>query len=225
MRFLLYNGLLVCLLLCGCSKNKDEFVAYNKEVIDKEYYLAMRSFDAGNYTVSLRMFEDFSKKYPLHAVAKNSLQMEILLNYLIEKYQESSALCDMYLKFYPLDKMGVEYTRYMKIISEYSLLGGIDISANKAIELRKLILEFLLQYSNSKYKFIILKKQEKIDNFIVISKVLSGDVYFNANQYLSAIKKYNEAKNYFLSDNKYITLDEVNKRIDSSKKIIINGHF
>lgn len=191
----------------GCSENK--ITTTNQTEANKEYFNAMRNFDKKNYTVSLRSFEDVSKKYSLHKITKNSLMMEIFLNYLLEKYIESYSLADMYINLYPFEVENIEYVRYLKILSKSKLISDHESSNIEAIETRGLINDFLKKYQNSKYKNDLSKKLNYANEFIIKSILSIGDEYCKMNNYIAAYNKYQSALKY--DPNSQLIIEEIDK--------------
>ncbi|QED23241.1 outer membrane protein assembly factor BamD [Candidatus Deianiraea vastatrix] len=204
----------------SCGK-KDVKIA-SQDKINKEYYKIMREFDNENYNLALQSFEKFTKQYSVNPIAKQSLQMEIFLQYVAEKYKESIALSDMYIKLYAIDNIGVEYAHYMTIMGMYKGIKDVDAGVDVALQLAGYIGNNLPKIKNEDYRSDISWRLQKIYLFITISKIIAGDTYFNANQYISAMIQYQEAIKMYqkIGDTKLITINEIQNRVNAINKII-----
>ncbi len=207
--------LVIIILLTSCGKKTG--VEASKIEIQRQYFNAMRNFDEGNYSVSLRLFEDFSKQNSLHKLARNSLQMEILLNFLNEKYEMTDALADMYLKFYTLDLEGCEYAEYMKTVAKSKVVKNDKVSYEDAKYLEKMINDFQRKYKSKTYDDQVFDKILLNKAFICKSGTAIADRYYDGNNFLAAMKKYEEISEYCQENSK------IKEKIEVIQNIIIGG--
>lgn len=223
MRYLLVI-LTIFLFSCSSSK-KDEYKPYDKISAVKEYERAMEYFDERNYHTSLTAFEDISKKYALHAIARNSLQMEIFMNFVLEKYTESAAIAEVFIKFYPLDREGIEYAEYMRIRSGVALMPDFYITSNYPKETLILATNFLTKYPNSRYIENIKTQYKKINEHIVNNILIVADRHAKTNNYIAAILEYQSAMKYAKNNNDEKMITNLKEKKDRMQNIIFTSNF
>jgi len=209
--------------IISCSSSKESAIEKAQNASQK-YFKAMRYFDQQNYTTSLRMFEEFSKEYPLNKLHKSSLQMEIMLNIVVKKYSTVDYLAGLYKQSYIFDKEGVEYADYAAIIAKVKNLKNIDVSETDAIKTDEKIKTFISIYPNSRYIATLESNEKKNNKLICESGMKIAQRYCTMSHFLAAISKYksilNQCTKYSQKESKFVENELLN-----IKTSIIEGKY
>ena len=215
--------MLTLTIFVACSNARQSATEKAKNASEK-YFKAMRYFDQQNYATSLRMFEEFSKEYPLSKLHKSSVQMEIMLNIIAKNYATVEYLSELYKQSYTFDKDGVEYVEYAAIIAKIKNLKNIDISENNATIAEWKIKTFLAKYPNSKYISALKSYESKNHQLICDAGIKIAQKYCSMNNFLAAISKYSsilaECDSSSAEKLKFVESELLN-----IKKSIINGEY
>ncbi len=220
-----FFAVILVVFLCSCSGSKVEYLPYDKTRVEGEYYQAMRFFDERNYQTALKGFETIASKYSMYGVAKNAMQMEIFLNFLLEKYEMAIATAEMYIQYYPLDRDGMEYARYITILSNLKLVPDINVTSVYPGKSLDLIREFAAKHPGSKYTESVMQKYQKLSEYIAVNKVIIADRYLKTNNYIVALIEYQNAMQYAKNAENSELLKDLDHRINITKNKIITGKF
>jgi outer membrane protein assembly factor BamD len=186
--------ILLCFLAhdkCFASKDID-----NGAVI---YHSSMHQFIKGNYTVALRGFEDIAKNHITSLRYRDSLVMEIFLNFILNKEDELPSLLNSFVENNPVDRY-IPYVKYIDISSRYAMLKDINSHKDVAVKLLQDMISFNMKYQNSKYKDSVNEKIIKTSDFIAMSEALDANFFFEEDEIFAAIKHYNLALKFSQSD-------------------------
>ena len=163
----------------------------------EQYYLdGIYSYVDRSYTTSAEQFEALSKNYPYSQYTRDSLIMEVFINYINHEYEKIQNIFSVFSKLFPNDEY-MPYMFYMLGMSYYANIKNNDKGVGNVAESLQIFTDFLDKYPKSKYAENVKEKIIYLNKMGQLNDVRIGEFYQKNNNYISAIKRYTSIFNTY----------------------------
>lgn len=156
----------------------------------EQYYLdGIYHYVDRNYITAVEQFEALTKNYPYSQYTRNSLVLEVFLNFLRQEYKANQSIAEIFLKLFPDDEY-VPYIMYMNAMSYYICIKDDNRGFDNVTKSLKIFNDLLVRYPNSKYSHNVKEKIDFLNKKIHLIDVSTAEYYQKNGDYIGALKRY-----------------------------------
>jgi len=198
--------IILCILLVGCSGNKDQYAGYRQKSSAQIYHSAHNNLVKGHYSAAVKAYEALDAIYPFGPYARRGQIEVIYAYYMNEDLPSAVAAADRYVRLYPHSR-DIAYAYYMHgVISQsqsYSWLQrsfGVDPAWRDLSDQKQAFMSFnelVTLYPNSPYVSDSILRMRYLRNVIAEHALELANYYYKQRAYVAAVNRANYVIQHF----------------------------
>lgn len=195
-RVLLIIGLLLTVVACSSSRDRDEFAALSTE--EQFYRTANQQLNSSNFTGAVRTYQALESRFPFGQYAAQAQLELIYAHYRASNLEGARAAADRFMRLHP-DHENVDYAYYMKGVASFSENSGFmsrflptDPSKRDISRARDAFNEFSLLmtlYPDSDYTADARARMVFLRNNLAAYEIHVANYYLERRAYIAALNR------------------------------------
>jgi outer membrane protein assembly factor BamD len=179
--------------IASCSSKKPEGEV---QTVDQMYNEGIEKLGKKDYDKSIEKFEELERTYPYSKWATKAEIMSAYSSYKDEKYDDSIATLDRFIKLHP-GNSDIEYAYYLKALSYYEQISDVTKDQSYSEYAKTSLQEVVSRFPNTRYANDCKLKLDLVNDHLAGKEVEVGRFYLKQGNTLAGINRFQKViQNY-----------------------------
>ncbi|MBO0334215.1 outer membrane protein assembly factor BamD [Sneathiella sp. CAU 1612] len=181
------SGLLLLILVAGCSSNEPE--AYVERPVEELYNQALADLNSENYFEAAKGFDEVERQHPYSVWSTKAQIMSAFAYYQSNEYDQAILAAERFIELHPGNK-DVAYAYYLVAISYYEQITGVERDQKVTRQALDALQNLVRRFPNTEYAQDARLKIDLTRDHLAGKEMAIGRYYLGQKYMIGAINRF-----------------------------------